>query len=257
MQVALIPPTSMLYMITEQPLHMVIPEGLKLSAYRNFYKIMSQRPTATLMLDNGAFEATGPQGPLNNEQLVRLIFEYEIDKFVLPDYLANMGPTLAAAEQFLHVWNLHQQTVEQKPINFVAPIQGADLNELKFCIERFCQLEEDFEIPLTFGLPRWQADEIDRHIRLTLADWIAAHVPHPIHLLGLSPAWPSECMYHNELVSSIDTSAPFVWAAAGLRLGKDERPAERPTNYFSLDSRLVDEELAKQNIDVMRRWTGQ
>jgi len=256
MQVALIPPTSMLYMVAENPLHMVIPEGLRQSAYANFYRLMSLQATSTLMLDNGAFEAAGPQGPLNDDQLCSMIFEYNIDKFVLPDYLGETGKSLAAVERFLHVWNLHQQTVQHKPIQFIAAVQGADEQQLKQCIEKYCQLEEDFEIPLTFGLPRWLADEMGRHTRLDLADWIANHVPHPIHLLGLCPDWPNEILYHNELVTSIDTSAPFVWAAAGLRIGVDDRPAERPANYFSLDSRIVDEELVTRNINSLWRWAN-
>jgi hypothetical protein len=256
MQVALIPPTSMLYMVAEQPLHMVIPEGLKLSGYRNFYKVLSQKPTTTLMLDNGAFEAASPQGPLSDDQLIQMIFEYNIDKFVLPDYLADAHKSVDAAERFLHVWNLHQQTIRHKPIQFIAAVQGGDEEQLKVCIEKYCQLEEDFEIPLTFGLPRWLADEIGRHVRITLADWIATHVPHPIHLLGMCPDWPNEIQYHNELVASIDTSAPFSWAIAGMRLGIDDRPVERTANYFSTDSRLVDEELVTRNIDTLWRWAN-
>jgi hypothetical protein len=256
MQVALIPPTSMLYMVAENPLHMVIPEGLKQSAYANFYRLMSLQATSTLMLDNGAFEAASPQGPLNNDQLIQMLFEYDIDKFVLPDFLGDADKSLLAAERFLHVWNLHQTVLAIKPTQFIAAVQGADEQQLKVCIEKYCQLEEDFEIPLTFGLPRWIADEMGRHTRLAMADWIANRAPHPIHLLGMCPDWPSEIQYHNELVTSMDTSAPFSWAAAGMRLGVDDRPVERPENYFNLDSRLVDEELAKRNVDTLWRWAN-
>jgi len=258
MQVALIPPTSMLYMVAKHPLHMVIPEGLKQSAYANFYRLMSLQATSTLMLDNGAYEAEGPQGPLSDDQLCSMIFEYGIDKFVLPDFLGNSRKSVDAAERFLHVWNMHQQSIGAKhhPINFIAAVQGADEHELEACIEYYCQLEEDFEIPLTFGLPRWIADEMGRHTRLELADWIASHEPHPIHLLGIASDWPNEIQYHGDLVTSIDTSAPFSWAAAGLRLSINDRPAARPANYFSLDARLVDEELARRNIETLWGWAN-
>lgn len=254
MDIALIPPANLLYTVAELPLHMVIPEGLKGSLYRSFYKVLSQKSDTTLILDNGAFEASGPQGPLSDDQLIHAIFEFGIDKFVLPDYLGDINKTLAAAERFLHVWQLHNQTVEIKPLQFIAPVQGQTGEELKACINRFIILEEEMEIPLTFGLPRWQADEMHRHIRLELADYIASRYANSIHLLGLSPAWPEECKYHNQNVQSMDTSAPYVWAISGLRIGIDERPAERPANYFTYDSRSIDTELLNRNLETLWGW---
>jgi len=256
MDIALIPPTSLLYTAAERHVHMVIPEGLKSSVYRTFYKVLSMRGDTTLLLDNGAFEAAGPQGPLSDDQLIQAIFDFNIDRFVLPDYLGDIEKTLASAERFLHVWNLHQQTIEQKPITFIAPVQGATRTQLEACINRYILLEEEFEIPLTFGLPRWIADEIDRHIRLSLADYIANRFPNNIHLLGLSPSWANEVQYHNRNVRSMDTSAPYVWTIAGLRLGVDERPAQRPDNYFAYDCRDVDMELLGRNIAMLDGWAN-
>jgi len=261
MKVALIPPTGLLYQIAAQPLHMVIPEGLKGSAYRNFYKILGMRDDQALMLDNGAFEAEGGK-PLSPEQLIRIVYEVDADILVLPDHMGDPDKTIQAARDFWHIWEMSRMPMppKPKPIQFMGVVQGQDERQLKQCIDEFCKLEEEFETTIMLGLPKWIADEIDTRMRYRLAEWIQAYAPHAIHLLGMVRRFPMEEISRlatdNPHVVSIDTSAPYVRTYHGGRLGEPGTASERPNDYFNVDPRLFDAELLSQNLETLWRWAN-
>src|SRR5260370_756878 len=258
MKVALIPPTSLLHQIVDQPLHMVIPEGLKGPVYRNFYKVLGMRDGVAIMLDNGAFEAEGSK-PLSHETLIQMVYEVDADILVLPDHMGELDKTIQTSRDFMHIWEMHHAVAETgKPIQFMGVVQGADESQLRRCVKKYLELEEEFEQTIILGLPKWLSEEIDTHIRLKTALYIEEHAPHPIHLLGLSYAWPKEIIQASNYpnINSVDTSAPFVYAAYDIHIATNVRGPRRPDNYFSLDARSLNTELVQQNTETLWRWAS-
>lgn len=260
MRVALIPPASLLYRIAEDELHMVIPEGLRNPVYNGFYKVLGLREGTTVMMDNGAFEAEGGRG-IADERLIEMIYTYNVDTLVLPDVMGNHIETIQVARQFIHMYEMHLGFTEPAlgRIQFLGAVQGSDEATLRRCVEMYSDLEEEFEISIMLGLPRWTADEINAQIRYRLAKWITENDPHAIHLLGMTRLWPEEIMRIAQdipTVQSIDTSAPFIWAYNGDTLGVPGTGAERPPNYFGLDPRQLDSDIVERNIDIIRGWAN-
>jgi hypothetical protein len=257
-RVALIPPTSMLYQVANQPVHMVIPEGLKGSVYRNFYKILGLRDGIVIMLDNGAFEAEGGK-PLSAETLIQMVYEVDADILVLPDHMGDPDETLQASRNFWHIWEMHHAEGSQsKPVQFMGVVQGQDERQLQRCIRSFCELEEEFETTIMLGLPRWQVDEIDTRIRYRLAEYIQKFAPHAVHLLGMARHYPMEeitrIAQDFPMVLSMDTSAPYIWTYNGSRLGAPGTESERPADYFNVNTRLFDAKLLQENLETLWRW---
>lgn len=266
MKVALIAPADLLFTVTHEDVHMVIPEGLRVSpVYRDFYAIMGKmgkKASKHIMLDNGAFEAEGASTGLSFEQLVNMIFQYGVDTFCLPDQIGSHHLSVGAAEKFLHQWNTAVSLgtfPAARRVRFLAILQGTDKSELQACFRDYCKLEEEFEISLMIGLPRWIADEINAQIRYRLAEYIEKRAPHAIHLLGMTRLWPLEVLRVAQNlpdVVSIDTSAPYVWTLNGNRLGVPGTASERVENYFTHDSRHMDEGLLVDNIDTLKGWAS-
>lgn len=258
MEIALIPPANLLHMIADRPLHMVIPEGLQATqVYRDFYRMLGQVPGPQVMLDNGAFEAAGPQGLLSTERLVELISEYNINEFVLPDVMSSSRETLQVARNFLHFWELNQGS--DHDVQFMVVVQGADKPSLYACIEGYRMIEDEFETEFVYCLPKWISQEIETDIRMQLTGYIGRNFHRDVHLLGLSRSWPQEIRFaaqtYGNIVRSVDTAAPFVYAINGQDLSS-AGVSERPENYFTYDSRLIDDHLLANNLSVLGWWAN-
>lgn len=258
MRVALIPPADLLHTIADRDLHMVIPEGLQASqSYRDFYRMLGHVPGPSVLMDNGAFEAAGPQGLLGKERLAELIHEYNVDQLVLPDVMGDHSRTIDAARGFLHYWEISQLEHGIKPMQFMVAVQGADANDLRWCIDDYVQLQEEFEMSFIFGLPKWTSQEIEVDIRMKLAGYIQHNFGGIVHLLGMSRVWPREVEFaqqtYPDTVRSVDTAAPYVYAINGALLESGDA-AERPDNYFTYDSRLIDQRLLAHNLSTLGGW---
>jgi hypothetical protein len=255
MRVALIPPAGLLHFAVDQPLHMIIPEGLKVLEYKYFYKVLSQASGTTLMLDNGAYEESNRKA-LDNDQLVQLIYSLGADIFVLPDAMRDRQETTRLAESFMHYWEIYHALLPLRPIQFMGVVQGTSLEDMKRCVSDFVALEEEFEVSMMIGLSKWTSQELMPDIRLQLASWVYTNAPHSIHLLGMSRVWPEEVIAASQYlpnIVSIDATSPFTYAMSGLKLGVDDGPG-RPVNYFGADTRNVDRELLKANLNTLWSW---
>jgi hypothetical protein len=236
-------------------MHMVIPEGCKTKEYKNFYRDIGLSPDVTIMLDNGAYEEANKES-LRADRLVRLIYEFRADIFVLPDAMRDGGRTIALARDFLHYWDMYHIEYLPKPVQFMGVVQGHDLHSMRKCITSYEELEEQFEMSLVLGLSKWMTQEKGSGSRMMLATLIEEHFPHSIHLLGMSKAWPKEILYAAQAcpnINSVDATAPFTYAMSGLKLGVDEAPG-RPANYFGADTKSVDEELLQANLETLWSW---
>jgi hypothetical protein len=240
---------------------MVIPEGIQSGhAYRDFYRMLGQVPGPKLMLDNGAFEAEGPQGQLSFEKLMEYMAEYHVDEFVLPDVMGDARKTLNATRNFLHRWEMAKgESLGHWTPQFLVVAQGADKPNLYGCIEGFWMMEDEFETEFVYCLPKWISQEMESDIRMQLAGYIGRNYQRKVHLLGLSRAWPQEIRFaaqtYPHIVRSIDTAAPFVYAINGHDLSTVSE-SERPEHYFNHDSRLIDEHLLANNLSVLGWWAN-
>jgi hypothetical protein len=257
MRIALIPPTSLLYMVADKPLHMVIPDGLKSQVYKDFYNMIGIAEGKAIMLDNGAFESEGAEFTSSHEQLFNMTREVNADVVVLPDKIGDAAETQAKARNYMHFWEMYHATQMEptRPVHFMGVVQGQDWFQLQRSIEGYLDIEEEFETTLILGLPRWITEEVGAELRIRLAEYINEQAPHPVHLLGLSRRWPEEVQQAALIpsINSIDTSAPFVWACEGRELGKTTC-WERPSDYFNI--RIPDLELVRRNIDVLEGWAS-
>ena len=255
MRVALIPPVGLLRYAISEPLQMIIPEGLRTQAYRDFYRAQSKVQGVSIMLDNGAFEAEGGW-PLSNDRLVKYVYEYVPQFFVMPDRMGDWQGTVAAVRNFLHYWDVCHVLKDAPPIQFLAVLQGVDDYTIKRCADDFAKTEEEFEISFVFGIPKWMTKELEVSTRIRMANWLHDNLSHPVHLLGMSHNWPREVLFAAQScpdVISVDTSAPFVYAMQGLQLTTNGG-AERPEPYFTAPVGDVDEGLVWRNIAVVKSW---
>src|ERR1700761_2136913 len=107
MMVALIPPADLLYAVAEEELHMIIPEGLRVSEmYRDFYQMVGLNRSSTIMLDNGAFEDEGAKSASDFSTLKNMIYKYNVGIFCLPDVMGNRSMTIDSAKNFLLQWEI-------------------------------------------------------------------------------------------------------------------------------------------------------
>jgi len=257
MKIAVIPPAGLLLTTVSEPVHMIIPEGLRVRAYRDFYAIQGKM-NKTIMLDNGAYEGEGGK-PLDNDHLTKYIYDYGVDIFALPDRMGNMHETLEGASRFLHYWEIYHLLINPPPIQFMAVIQGADVDEMKRCVEGYCAMEKEHETSFIFALSKWTTHEMYQEIRVAMAHWITSNMPHPIHLFGMSSVWPREILYAAQAlpdaIISIDTAAPFTYAMSDLKLGGPVL-VRRPRNYFGADMSRVDGGLVRANLETIRSWAS-
>jgi len=262
MKVALIPPASLLNLTAVQPLHMVIPEGLKVRTYAEFYRdhyrILNANLNSTVMLDNGAYEEASGKS-MHNDHLVWLVYDLKADILVLPDAMRDQNETIRLVESFMHYWDIYHALMIPRPVQFMGVVQGTSLSEMKDCVARYVGIEERFEISIMLGLSKWTTAEIEPEARIKMAYWINDHCAHPIHFLGMSRIWPKEILYAAQavpdLITSVDATAPFTYTMAGLKLGVDESPG-RPKNYFGADVDHVDAGLLNANLQTLRNWAN-
>lgn len=254
MQVALIPPICQLHRTAGIPLQMVVPAGFKSSVYRSYYKMLGYDSEYILYLDNGAFELDEQPETYDHLRLVEWAHEYKVQGIVAPDYMRDTAKSFALTTEFLHT--LEMQMQEQTWPSVLVPLQGKTTEELQQSFRNLQSLEEDFKRQFTVAIPRWTTEEIQPEIRMDLVQYIDDTDPHPVHLLGMSRKWPKELYYAAKYcpsVISMDTSAPFVMAAANKLLGVDGL-VERPADYFDMSPVFFPNELVTRNISILQRW---
>lgn len=258
MELALIPPASnsMLGYAERHEMQLVLPH---LTDKKNYYDFMldMQGRGDYLILDNGAAEGRRT----SDAKLVRLAQDLHVSEVALPDVLYNASETLQRVRNILDDQPLLLS--HDRPFNLGFVAQGHTLVQAKWLINRVVQSVGAEEVLTTVYLPRLLVTNNDFYARLTMAEWIHKKYPElQIHMFGTSRLWPKEVLAIKEecpYVRSIDTSAPFVYAQAGMVLdapalnGLEEGPARRE-DYFKLTDRDFRANILTRNVELIEGW---
>jgi hypothetical protein len=264
LQLALIPPVSMLHHLVSRELQMCLPEGLDNSEmYRQTYKYLGTHPGCYVILDNGMFESGEYMGDFD---LLQYAKEYKVDEIVMPDVRGRSEDTLEAQRHFMRIFHrAYGMTPPSKTPNLMSVIQGHTVREaeehvLKVADSWACEMVRGRYGKVVFGIPRRMSEDTgERSGRIDLVEMIASHYGpmFPIHLLGLSRSNPRELQYiareFGEFVRGIDTDAPFVWTAEKKHLDADDT-AERQEDYLSMEASHFPGPLVRHNIDTLEKW---
>jgi hypothetical protein len=263
-QLALIPPVSMLHHTVSRELQMALPAGLRSSEmYRKHYKYLGQHPGCYVILDNGMFEDGKCQ---TDFELISLAKEYKVSEIVMPDVRGDSDGTLHAQIHFMRIFHQAYGLAPRDRVpNLMSVIQGRTVREaeehvLKVADSWACEMVRGRYGKVVFGIPRRMSEDTgDRGGRLDLVEMIASHYGpmFPIHLLGVSRSNPREVQYvareFKEFVRGVDTDAPFVWTAANKHLDTGDS-VERQDDYLDMDPSNFSGPLVRHNIDTLERW---
>jgi hypothetical protein len=243
MRLALIPPYENANIIQHTDYQLLLPQCLKNRRYRAAYR-KARRNGSYMILDNGAAEGidTTP------EALIGLARDMMVNEIVVPDTIGDMKATLMQAHDF------YQGGRVTTDFNYMGVVQGSSWHECLSCIRGFRALP----YITTLGIPRHLLD-IKEDMRVHLVDHIrvACGDQFQLHLLGMNRKYTNELIsygrtYRRWGVRGIDTSAPFIYAMAGMSLAQHEKILERPKDYF--DGTITSKDLTYTNLVIMKDW---
>lgn len=247
--VALIPPRGLHAYALQSHMHMALATT---ACFKNpDYVELYQSVTDFIILDNGANE-DGQSAPAD-----RIDFYAETigaSEIVLPDVMGNRDRTINAIDRFLIS---HRGIAEKYRCMAVlhAPTQRQTLNTVAYY--------EDNPYIKTLGIPRMYVDQVGQlGARISLAGEIQKFYGDrfAIHFLGAVPEWPAEvrsAAKYVPFIRSLDSSLPFNFTIAGLKLADNSRKVvRRPATYFTRDFGGLNRDLLKANIDTFKEWAN-
>lgn len=246
MKAALIPPKGLETLALQSRFHLAlaVPELMMRKAYVKTYQ-RAVRLGDYVVLDNGAAEGTCA----SHSEIRSYSAEVGAQEIVLPDVLYKSNETLQQVKWYLD---------DRPPVGpKMAVAQGTDIRAIKNLIRRY----KEWEQITCIGIPRHLTATLDRRaVRIELANWIAEEfgTRFEIHMLGATATWLPEIKHiakYASHVRSIDTSMPFTYALAGLKLSETGNVVQRPANYFEVDhSTRVRAQLVHDNIKTYMEW---
>ena len=253
MRLALIPPIELLDTTARTDMQLMLPHLIESDAYTYTYKKHCDDPDQFVILDNG--EAEGERIGIDN--LLDIAIDFGVDELVLPDVIMDADETqLKSATALNWIKRRFETDGVAWDFSFMFVAQGKSYKEF---IESAFWAASNSQIQ-TIGLPRHMIKTCnDPEARISLADTLQLSGK-AVHLLGGSPYYPNELDDYvwPSCVRSTDTSAPFNYAYADRYLAElqsGESYVKRPEMYFDLPVEQFDEDMTKQNIDQLIRWT--
>lgn len=221
MQIALICPTAYLEEFAVQSdIHMVLTEvALNDEKYRKFY----EKEKKFKILDNSLFE--NGKG-VSHKELLEAARAIDADEVILTDVLYKNENTLEALKECYNYFQLHGM---QHEFSFMAVPQGdCAINWLE-CYGQICQLPFIRTIGLSkLAIPKsYSAPIAEARVNCLgqLFESSNFNKSKRYHLLGSSNEALRELEHYNRLeiskyISSMDTSAPFVYGKNKKRLNE-------------------------------------
>lgn len=245
-EVALIPPVSLLDYTENQKFQLMLPDMLQDKQYEYVYRTYCVDPAKHVIMDNGAAEGT----PISDEALFDLALEYLPNELVLPDRLGAMDATLEHSLAFMSQYGPALESLGIIP-GYVA--QGLDIEQAFNGVKAFFADSRATTCGVVY-IPRLHVTPIDLAERLTLAQklnsWFDGMVD--IHFLGASKYWPREIGYiDGGIVRSIDTSLPFNYAHAPASI-HSRAQIDRPEGYFALPAHSFTN--LEQTVEDYLKW---
>lgn len=256
MKIALIPPVSQLSRLEGRKYQMMIPSFARSIVYRNYYKMLGEKPQYHLMLDCGAFEGA----PLSQHDLLEMAIEYKADEVVPPDILGDGAESFHMLNEFMSKTR-HPAFASRLRAKVMAAVQGQTLGQCYAYIDRIYNSGLYMDIP-TLGIPKHLTETTGHYdARTQIARYIDKKHPgvFTIHFLGF--VGPGDAIEGARLdVRSLDTSAPFICAAENMLLSGSSALAEpstvpkRQINYTALGKEYFHPKVINANIDILDMW---
>jgi hypothetical protein len=248
MKLAIIPPLCYSYQFGSDNYKLILPEHWQNQDHLQATMLNHRRGGFTI-LDNGIAEGK----PVEWNELEKIARRYYVNEIVLPDVMGDAEKTQAAVEAVIDdAWH---------PTNawgFMGVLQGKNTDECFDLSQYYLGLRG--RGLRCIGIPRHLIETMGlEEIRYILARMIRSQDETiDIHLLGTNPNYITELEelghYYRALgVRGVDTSAPFVYAAASMWIGSGVK-CKRTPDYFDLGKKKFFLKLVKQNIDTLRGW---
>lgn len=223
------------------------------ASYRSFYLEQAERG-ALLVLDNGVFDLGHSLGP---EDLLSAARRVKAAEIVLPDVLHDGRATIGASEKAARI--LHRRT---DSIRLCAVVQGASDRDWLDCYNHFVRAAYVGAVALPSPKVRGQkhglcADRLRATSHLHKEGLISPHLVY--RLLGLGDSGHHELAQQREYpwIQSVDSSAPVVLGALGIRILQDAGYQKVATSVEALppisQSRFA---LIRENISTFRAAAG-
>lgn len=225
-------------------------------AYTAFYKQRAERGDY-LILDNSTKELGDAIGLEYTLALAKALGASEV---VLSDIRQSAVGTLEATERDL-TWLLSEGLAlyqeAGKPALMIVP-QGGSFPAWQACLVHLLEKVETANRvlggpPPVIGVAYAYAHLFERPFRELV--YIARAARTPVHLLG----WPRDLGVLLDIatefpdVRSVDSSRPFVYAKAGLKVGEADYPG-RDERYFIESIPVEHHRLACDNIEVFQMY---
>ena len=245
MEIALIPPSSLMHYAESFRYQMMLPSPQNIN-YLQYYRRMGSDTGHYVIMDNGVWE----EQPLTPDQLIARASAYGVQELVAPDVLNDPIGTVRAMQYFFTRWDRFcQATHGSVKMSFMAVAHGDTIAKAaKFIdhVARFMPLVETIAAGRAFSRACG-----DPHTRAQLAILVADEYSERFgfHLLGYNDAWEGEIAACKGVVRSLDTCAPFT-AAFYDKSMQDvaEFNTPRPRHYFDLDEDSFNLKLLGRNI---------
>lgn len=253
MKLAIIPPRRWSSLLAGRDYNLVLPEQLEYEPFGEALKELE----GFKILDNGVAEGT----LTSRQKLMELARTHMVNEVVLPDCLYNMAQTVKLTREFLD-WVYESTPYDPRSAHeFMGVAQGSSYEEVHECIRQMRSLDID-----VFGIPRHLCTTIGKDARYRIiSEWrhnpglSGKHIQ--FHLLGTNPAYIYELSHYGKAfrtmgVRGVDTSAPFTYALAGLRIDKGDN-VSRPENYLTLPPEFLTRTqvaLIKRNTEIIEGW---
>lgn len=242
-KLALIPPIEHVNSIRNTDYQLLLPQLFTEPKYTRAY-LRARRDGDFMILDNGIAEGI----ETNQVELHTRARQLMVNEIVVPDTLGDLAATVQQAKQF--------EPCARAEFRYMGVVQGQSLNECYTCIRAF----SDMPYIRTLGIPRHLLTTINEDARALIVAFVRRNFGwrFSMHLLGTNPEHMNELEgygqhYQDQGVRGVDTSASYVYAAAGASLLETERKISRPENYFDLQ--ITDHRLAYTNIQLLKGWT--
>lgn len=247
MELALIPPKSLMADTNRTRMQLVLPQLLKykpednLDDYSLRYRKHCDDPHQYVIMDNGAAEAE----QISSTQLLRIAELYAPDELAIPDTLANSEATILQAWDF---FGKNQRTLDKinadryksglvdLKLGFVA--QGRSVDESVNCVIQMLSHHWSSQVKVIY-IPRLLVRESSDHLA-RIKVWKTLHrslgAQFEYHFFGAAPSWPNEVnvIRDYEGIRSIDTSLPYTMAhyVADINSSYKREGLNRPVGYF-------------------------
>jgi len=239
MQVALEIPTSIIKQIRPLTDYDFALAQLVLTD-KKYAKAYANRGNRFLILDNGADELGNP---VSAEDLLRAAKLVNPDIVVVPDASNNVITTINNFREFLK---------RDVPYKLMGAVQGKTIDECMSCVIEFFTSDKLDRIGIPFDIMCERSDplvKLSSYRREVVA--AISKLGCPIHLLGVSLPEELKAYKDLELVRSVDTGTPILYALRGTKFGSGVSYSKAtPTSVQTFDYNI--KTLSKEQFNIIQ-----